>query len=163
VAARRLGCDYAPALVGWTWRGGRSLPLFRGIVVCSENATTVTSALESGVVLPHVAHDSSSEEQVGCGQSPGGAALPQVPARQAALRGWQAVSTRILHFVSGAAGACPAASPDDAAGRRIAAILARLEQNLSGQAAQEALRARADAPWPLAVKLSMTTARACVF
>ena len=44
LAARRLKVDYAPALVGWVLRGGRSLPLFQGIVVCAEHAHAVSAA-----------------------------------------------------------------------------------------------------------------------
>nr|CAB3483004.1 unnamed protein product [Digitaria exilis] len=34
--ARRLGIDYAPAMVGFDYRSGRCLPVFDGIVVCTE-------------------------------------------------------------------------------------------------------------------------------
>ncbi|KAL8476345.1 hypothetical protein ACS0TY_028862 [Phlomoides rotata] len=34
--ARRLEIDFAPAMVGFEFRNGRSLPVFEGIVVCSE-------------------------------------------------------------------------------------------------------------------------------
>lgn len=34
--ARRLGIDYASAMVGFEYRNGKSVPSFEGIVVCSE-------------------------------------------------------------------------------------------------------------------------------
>lgn len=34
--AKRLGMDYAPAMVGFDYRSGRCLPVFDGIVVCTE-------------------------------------------------------------------------------------------------------------------------------
>lgn len=34
--ARRLEIDFAPAMVGFEFRNGRSLPVFEGVVVCSE-------------------------------------------------------------------------------------------------------------------------------
>lgn len=34
--AKRLGIDYAPAMVGFEFQNGRSIPVFDGIVVCSE-------------------------------------------------------------------------------------------------------------------------------
>ncbi|CAL4998846.1 unnamed protein product [Urochloa decumbens] len=34
--AKRLGIDYAPAMVGFDYRSGRCLPVFDGIVVCTE-------------------------------------------------------------------------------------------------------------------------------
>ncbi|CAO2188269.1 unnamed protein product [Urochloa humidicola] len=34
--AKRLGIDYAPAMVGFDYRNGRCLPVFDGIVVCTE-------------------------------------------------------------------------------------------------------------------------------
>ena len=34
--AKRLGIDYAPAMVGFEFRNGRSYPVFDGIVVCAE-------------------------------------------------------------------------------------------------------------------------------
>ncbi|KDD72878.1 hypothetical protein H632_c2784p0, partial [Helicosporidium sp. ATCC 50920] len=43
-AAKRLGVDAAPALVGFERRGGRSAPTFRGIVVCVEHARAIRAA-----------------------------------------------------------------------------------------------------------------------
>lgn len=34
--AKRLEIDYAPAMVGFEFRNGRSHPVFDGIVVCAE-------------------------------------------------------------------------------------------------------------------------------
>lgn len=34
--AKRLEIDYAPAMVGFEFRNGRSIPVYDGIVVCSE-------------------------------------------------------------------------------------------------------------------------------
>lgn len=34
--AKRLEIDYAPAMVGFEFRNGRAVPIFEGIVVCSE-------------------------------------------------------------------------------------------------------------------------------
>ena len=46
--------DYAPALVGWTWRGSRALPLFHGVVVCADYVRAVraaSAARERGSVM----------------------------------------------------------------------------------------------------------------
>ena len=34
--AKRLEIDFAPAMVGFEFRNGRSIPIFEGIVVCVE-------------------------------------------------------------------------------------------------------------------------------
>lgn len=34
--AKRLEIDYAPAMVGFEFRNGRSTPVYDGIVVCAE-------------------------------------------------------------------------------------------------------------------------------
>lgn len=34
--AKRLEIDFAPAMVGFEFRNGRSFPVFEGIVVCAE-------------------------------------------------------------------------------------------------------------------------------
>ena len=34
--AKKLEIDYAPAMVGFEFRNGRSYPIYDGIVVCSE-------------------------------------------------------------------------------------------------------------------------------
>lgn len=34
--AKKLNVDYAPAMVGFEFKNGRSYPLYNGIVVCSE-------------------------------------------------------------------------------------------------------------------------------
>ncbi|XP_076925936.1 DNA repair protein RAD4-like [Bidens hawaiensis] len=42
--AKKLEIDYAPAMVGFEFRNGRSLPVFNGIVVCSEFKNTILEA-----------------------------------------------------------------------------------------------------------------------
>lgn len=36
VVAKRLEIDYAPAMVGFEFKSGRSFPVYDGIVVCAE-------------------------------------------------------------------------------------------------------------------------------
>lgn len=43
-ACRRLGIDYAPALLGFDIRGGRSVPNIDGVVVCVEHEAAVRAA-----------------------------------------------------------------------------------------------------------------------
>lgn len=42
--AKRLGIDYAPAMVGFDYRSGRCLPVFDGIVVCTEFRSAILEA-----------------------------------------------------------------------------------------------------------------------
>lgn len=42
--AKKLEIDYAPAMVGFEFRNGRSFPLYDGIVVCSEFKDTILEA-----------------------------------------------------------------------------------------------------------------------
>lgn len=42
--ARRLEIDYAPAMVGFEFRSGRSFPIFEGIVVCTEFKDAILEA-----------------------------------------------------------------------------------------------------------------------
>ncbi|XP_039127277.1 DNA repair protein RAD4 [Dioscorea cayenensis subsp. rotundata] len=42
--ARRLEIDFAPAMVGFEFRNGRSVPIFEGIVVCSEFKDAILAA-----------------------------------------------------------------------------------------------------------------------
>uniref|UniRef100_A0A0E0IC32 Rad4 beta-hairpin domain-containing protein n=1 Tax=Oryza nivara TaxID=4536 RepID=A0A0E0IC32_ORYNI len=42
--AKRLGIDFAPAMVGFDYRNTRCLPVFDGIVVCSEFKNTILEA-----------------------------------------------------------------------------------------------------------------------
>uniref|UniRef100_A0A0E0AVI8 Rad4 beta-hairpin domain-containing protein n=1 Tax=Oryza glumipatula TaxID=40148 RepID=A0A0E0AVI8_9ORYZ len=42
--AKRLGIDFAPAMVGFDYRNARCLPVFDGIVVCSEFKNTILEA-----------------------------------------------------------------------------------------------------------------------
>ena len=44
--ARKLGIDYAPAMVGFDMKMGKSVPRFDGIVVCSEYAEVLELAFE---------------------------------------------------------------------------------------------------------------------
>ncbi|GAB2299112.1 hypothetical protein Dimus_033184 [Dionaea muscipula] len=42
--AKKLGIDFAPAMVGFEFRSGRSLPVFEGIVICSEFKDAILAA-----------------------------------------------------------------------------------------------------------------------
>uniref|UniRef100_A0A0E0LUU1 Rad4 beta-hairpin domain-containing protein n=1 Tax=Oryza punctata TaxID=4537 RepID=A0A0E0LUU1_ORYPU len=42
--AKRFGIDFAPAMVGFDYRSGRCVPVFDGIVVCSEFKNTILEA-----------------------------------------------------------------------------------------------------------------------
>ncbi|CAI9111372.1 OLC1v1011585C1 [Oldenlandia corymbosa var. corymbosa] len=44
VVAKRLEVDFAPAMVGFEFRNGRSVPVFQGIVVCSEFKDAIVEA-----------------------------------------------------------------------------------------------------------------------
>ncbi|PAN35381.1 hypothetical protein PAHAL_6G204200 [Panicum hallii] len=46
--AKRLGIDYAPAMVGFDYRSGRCLPVFDGIVVCTEFKHAILEAYAEG-------------------------------------------------------------------------------------------------------------------
>jgi len=41
---KKLAVDYAPAMIGFDIRGGRSVPVIEGVVVCKEDETTVLEA-----------------------------------------------------------------------------------------------------------------------
>ena len=43
---RKLGVDYAPAMTGFSIRGGRSIPDIVGVVVCEEHADAVLRGFE---------------------------------------------------------------------------------------------------------------------
>ena len=45
-AARRLGVDFAPAMVGFDIRDGRSVPRFDGVVVCIESSGMLLEAAQ---------------------------------------------------------------------------------------------------------------------
>ena len=48
--ARALGLDFAPALVGFEYqRGGKTLPVFEGVVVCEEFEVQLTTAYVVGL------------------------------------------------------------------------------------------------------------------
>ncbi|CAI7904039.1 unnamed protein product [Closterium sp. NIES-54] len=38
---QRLGFDFAPAVVGFEWKGGKAMPKYEGLVVCAEHADTI--------------------------------------------------------------------------------------------------------------------------
>ncbi|CAI5498499.1 unnamed protein product [Closterium sp. Naga37s-1] len=38
---QRLGFDFAPAVVGFEWKGGKATPKYEGLVVCAEHADTI--------------------------------------------------------------------------------------------------------------------------
>jgi xeroderma pigmentosum group C-complementing protein len=41
LTCKALGIDYAVAMVGFESRGGQSVPVFDGVVVCEEHAPAV--------------------------------------------------------------------------------------------------------------------------
>ncbi|CAI5463032.1 unnamed protein product, partial [Closterium sp. Yama58-4] len=41
---QRLGFDFAPAVVGFEWKGGKATPKYEGLVVCAEHADTIVDA-----------------------------------------------------------------------------------------------------------------------
>ncbi|CAI7887099.1 unnamed protein product [Closterium sp. NIES-53] len=41
---QRLGFDFAPAVVGFEWKGGKAMPKYEGLVVCAEHADTIVDA-----------------------------------------------------------------------------------------------------------------------
>ena len=43
---RKLGIDFAPALVGFEVRGGRSVPVIDGVVICLEHEEALRKAFE---------------------------------------------------------------------------------------------------------------------
>lgn len=45
--AKRLEIDFAPAMVGFEFRNGRSFPVFEGIVVCTEFKDAILEVNES--------------------------------------------------------------------------------------------------------------------
>lgn len=46
LVAKRLEIDFAPAMVGFEFRNGRSVPVFEGIVVCAEFKNAILEAYE---------------------------------------------------------------------------------------------------------------------
>uniref|UniRef100_A0A146KWV6 DNA repair protein complementing XP-C cells n=1 Tax=Lygus hesperus TaxID=30085 RepID=A0A146KWV6_LYGHE len=47
--ARKLGIDFAPAVVGWEYHGGSSHPSIDGIIVCKEQQDTLLDAWNAAV------------------------------------------------------------------------------------------------------------------
>lgn len=45
--AKRLGIDYAPAMVGFEFRSGRATPCYDGIVVCTEFRDIIVEVISS--------------------------------------------------------------------------------------------------------------------
>ena len=43
---KQLGVDYAPAMMGFEIRGGRSVPVITGVVVCQQHQEAVLLAWE---------------------------------------------------------------------------------------------------------------------
>ena len=43
---KQLGVDYAPAMMGFEIRGGRSVPVITGVVVCQQHEEAVLLAWE---------------------------------------------------------------------------------------------------------------------
>ena len=41
---KKLGIDYAPAMTGFDIRGGRSVPVIEGVVICKGEEATVLEA-----------------------------------------------------------------------------------------------------------------------
>ena len=41
---RKLQVDYAPAMTGFDVKGGRSIPIIDGVVVCTEDEASVLEA-----------------------------------------------------------------------------------------------------------------------
>ena len=41
---KKLGIDYAPAMIGFDIRGGRSVPVIEGVVICKEEEAVVLEA-----------------------------------------------------------------------------------------------------------------------
>ena len=159
VVARRLALDYAPALVGWACRGGRSLPLFRGVVVCAENADAVKTAVAArgranavpGRVLEKDAvaqrgHDEAGgcdEEEVQIEIAAGSRRRRRTNRADDALCGslgpleeWSGVASRLLRFLAGASAA--ACDTELTAAREIVAILLRLQRALALTEEEEA-------------------------
>ena len=152
MAARRLALDYAPALVGWACRGGRSLPLFRGVVVCAENADAVKMAVAArgranavpGCVLDKDAvaqrqHDEAGgcdDEEVQVEIAAGSRRRRRTNRTDDApcgslgpLEKWSGVASRLLRFLACASAA--ACDTELAAAREIVAILLRLQRALA--------------------------------
>ena len=44
MACKKLGVDYAPAMAGFEIRGGRSVPIIQGVVVCEQDGAAVLEA-----------------------------------------------------------------------------------------------------------------------
>ncbi|KAF6216121.1 hypothetical protein GE061_000459 [Apolygus lucorum] len=47
--ARKLGIDFAPAVVGWEYHGGSSHPCIDGVIVCKEHQDTLLDAWNASV------------------------------------------------------------------------------------------------------------------
>lgn len=49
--AKRLEIDFAPAMVGFDFRNGRSIPVFDGIVVCAEFRNAILEVHELTLIV----------------------------------------------------------------------------------------------------------------
>lgn len=47
MVCKKLGIDYAPAMGGFEIRGGRSVPIIEGIVICEEYEDDVRDAYQA--------------------------------------------------------------------------------------------------------------------
>ena len=43
---KKLGFDYAPALVGWDFHSGKNTPIIDGVIVCAEHGELISEAWE---------------------------------------------------------------------------------------------------------------------
>lgn len=61
--AKRLGIDYAPAMIGFDYRSSRCVPVFDGIVVCDEFKNVILEAYEEEEERRHAAERKQEEAQ----------------------------------------------------------------------------------------------------
>ncbi|XP_031094662.1 DNA repair protein RAD4 [Ipomoea triloba] len=61
--AKRLEIDYAPAMVGFDFRNGRSVPVFEGIVVCAEFKDAILAAYAEEEERRHAEEKRKAEAQ----------------------------------------------------------------------------------------------------
>ncbi|XP_055961422.1 DNA repair protein RAD4 isoform X2 [Mercurialis annua] len=61
--AKRLEIDYAPAMVGFEFRNGRSVPVFEGIVVCTEFKDAILEAYDEEIEIREAEERKRNEAQ----------------------------------------------------------------------------------------------------
>ncbi|KAH9315907.1 hypothetical protein KI387_024534 [Taxus chinensis] len=61
--AKKLGIDFAPAMVGFEFRNGRSVPIFEGIVVCKEFRNTILQAYSEEEEIREIEEKKRNEHQ----------------------------------------------------------------------------------------------------